>query len=273
VPLTLTNLGEDYFLTLSLNLPSYTMKLFKNNPTSGLTAAQKDALVNANFTESTFTGYASKTLTAGLWVVTQGNPTSAAYPQQTFTRTSTGTAELVYGYTVHRTSDGLLCWFEEFPGPISTSTNGDTIVVTPTMTLDDNQEATVAAEGLQASHSMTGSNSYTASGSADFSLANFDADGTRNYAVHLDTALNTSAAGTWALYLHVDGVSVSRMAHIGSLTVAVDDYVSAQALWQPSTGQYDLTIQHTEETGSSTLQYFAAATMPRKFWIEDVGPR
>lgn len=272
MPLTLTNTGEEWFLQLALNLGNYTMKLYQNNPSAGLTAAQKDLLVNASFTEATFTGYAAKTLTAGGWATSGTDPRTATYPQQTFTRTSTGAAQLIYGYTVHRVSDGLLCWFEEFPGPISTSTNGDTIQITPIMTMDDHQEATVAARGLLASQSLTSVQPYTASGTSDMALNNFDADGTRNYAIHVDTAINTSGAAAWALYLHVDGVSVSRLAHTdnGSTT---DMYVSSSFLWQPATGQYDLTVAHVEESGTATLSYYAAATMPRKIWIEDIGPR
>lgn len=273
--LTLTNLGEEWFLQLSLNLGNYTMKLYQNNATAGLTAAQKDLLVNANFTEATFTGYAAKTLTAPGWSTSGTDPRTAVYAQQTWTRTSTGTAQLIYGYTVHRVSDGLLCWFEEFAGPISTSTNGDTIIITPTMTMDDNQEATVAARGLTGTQFSSTSNSsgYTATGLTDMVMNNFDADATRNYRIHLSASMLLNGSGTWLAYLNIDGTRTERLGIITGSGGLNYDFLSTACLWQPSTAQYDLAIEVFESSGTATLTFEAASDSPRRFWLEDIGPR
>lgn len=268
--LHIPNQSEEIMLDLILAANTQ-LKLHTNDVTAGLTETQLNALTEASFTEATFTGYAAKTLTGGSWVTTQATPSTGTYAQQTFTRTSTGAAQVIYGYHVTRSSDGKLLWHERFPGPISTSTNGDTIQITPTLTLDDNQEADVAAQGLKVIQSQTAASAaYTANATTDFSLANFDADGTRNYRVNLSTSWYVTGTGVWTAYLQIDGTSVARMGHI---TTNSDDYVSTSWVWQPVTGQYDLTIWLNEESGTSSLNFFAAATMSREFWIEDIGPR
>lgn len=123
--------------TWSLGVTS-TLKLYTNNVTSSLTAAQIDALDETDFTEATFTGYSAATLTGGSWTVTGGNPTSAVYAQQTFTSSADQTAQDVYGYFVVRASDGAAIYFEQFTdGPYTVEFNADNIKVTPRITLDD----------------------------------------------------------------------------------------------------------------------------------------
>jgi hypothetical protein len=117
-----------------------TLLLFTNDPEAGLTAAQKKALTNASFTAATFTGYANKTLTAATWVVTAGLPTKAEYPAQTFTRTSTGAAQLVRGYWIRRNTDSRLLGYEYFPGPLSFEFNADTYTFTPRVTILDSDD-------------------------------------------------------------------------------------------------------------------------------------
>lgn len=273
--LVITNLGEEWFLQLALNLGNYTLKLYQNNPTVGLTAAQKDLLVNANFTEATFTGYAAKTLTGGSWSTSGTDPRQAAYAQQTFTRTSTGATQTIYGYTVHRTSDGLLCWFEDFAGPISTTTNGDTIRVTPIMTLDDDQEATVTARGVQGTpfSSTTLGTTYTTTTVTDMVVNNFDATSDRNYVIRMNAACFTTGAGTWFSKLYIDGADVARLGALTGASGNTDGYHSGAYLWQPATGQYDLAVAAVELSGTASFTYYADSVDPRQFWVEDVGPR
>lgn len=128
--------GEEAFLDLVLAV-GYTARLYRNNVVSGLTEEQIDALAAGAFTEANFAGYAAATLTGGSWTTTQGNPSTGVYAQQTFTRSSTGTAQLIYGYYVTLTAGGALRWFEHFPAPISVEFNGDAIQITPRVTLDD----------------------------------------------------------------------------------------------------------------------------------------
>lgn len=107
------------------------LRLFKSNTTP----AETDTA--ATYTEATFTGYAAETLTAASWVVTEGAPGDATYPQVTFTSTADQTAEPIYGYYLTRVTSGRIAWAERFPaGPYSIANNGDAIKVTPIITLD-----------------------------------------------------------------------------------------------------------------------------------------
>jgi microcystin-dependent protein len=134
--LQVVNQGEEAFLDLILAV-NYTLKLYQNNVESGLTETQKNALTESSFTEATFTGYSSKALTGGSWVTTPSDPSTGTYAQQTFTRTSTGTAQLIYGYYIVKTTGGALQWYEHFDGPVSIEFNGDALRVTPSITLDE----------------------------------------------------------------------------------------------------------------------------------------
>lgn len=117
-----------------------TLALFTNDPAAGLTAAQKKALTHASFTAATFAGYAAKTLTAATWVVTAGLPTKAEYPAQTFSRSSTGAAQIVRGYWIRRNTDNRLLTFEYFPGPLSFEFIGDEYTFNPRVPVGDRDD-------------------------------------------------------------------------------------------------------------------------------------
>lgn len=129
------NQAEEAWLDLITDV-DMTLRLYRNNVTSGLTDEQIEALTQASFTEANFAGYAASSMTTS-WTTTQGNPSTATRAQVSFIRSSTGTAQLIYGYYVTRNSDGALQWFEHFDGPISVEFINDTVNVTPTLTLDD----------------------------------------------------------------------------------------------------------------------------------------
>lgn len=131
--------AEEHFLDLILAV-NYTLHLFKNDVTNGLTATQIDALTEAAFTEADFAGYSSKALTGGSWTTTAGNPCVGTYAEQTFTRSSTGTVQTLYGYYVTRTSDGALEWFEYFSPSFDLEFINEFITVTPRVTLADTQD-------------------------------------------------------------------------------------------------------------------------------------
>lgn len=137
--LVVVNQGEEAFLDLVLSV-GYTLRLFKNDVTAGLTTGQVDALTEAAFTEANFTGYSAKTLTGGSWTSTPGDPAAAVYAQQAFTASADQTAQTVYGYYVTLTSGGALRWFEEFGSPVTVQFNNEQIRVTPRMTLSDTQD-------------------------------------------------------------------------------------------------------------------------------------
>jgi hypothetical protein len=109
------------------------LRLFKNN----ITPASTDVL--ADYTESTFTGYAAVTLTSGSWTVTaatSGAPATATQTSATtFTCTGT-TSELTYGYYLLQTAGTGLMWAERFSdGPYTIANNGDKVILTPSITL------------------------------------------------------------------------------------------------------------------------------------------
>ncbi len=107
------------------------LKLYQNN----ITPAETD--VAATYTVATFTGYASITLTASSWTVTEGAPSDASYAQQTFTSSADQASQSIYGYYFTRVTSGRIAWAERFPaGPYPIANNGDNIKVTPKYTYD-----------------------------------------------------------------------------------------------------------------------------------------
>ncbi len=102
---------------------------------SNTTPAEADTV--GTYTEATFTGYASITLTGASWTVTPGAPSSAAYAQQTFTSSAGSQNQNIYGYFLKRLSTGDIVYAERFSdAPYNIANNGDAIRVTPTITAD-----------------------------------------------------------------------------------------------------------------------------------------
>ena len=105
------------------------IKLYTNDYTP-----VEDDLVG-NYTEISGGGYSSITFTPANWTIVPGDPSTATYPQVTWT--FTGSAGLVYGYYIVRATGGELLWAERFSnGPYNMQNNGDQIAFTPTITLD-----------------------------------------------------------------------------------------------------------------------------------------
>jgi len=102
------------------------LKLYSNN----ITPSDTDTAVT--YTEATFPGYTAITLTGSSWGAGSGGVTSFA--QQTFTRSTTGTAENIYGYYVVQAVSGILMWSErDASAPFACTNAGDNIKVTPTL--------------------------------------------------------------------------------------------------------------------------------------------
>lgn len=139
--LIIPNAFEEELLDLLIDVTAlgggWNLRLFTNDVTAGLTPDQVDQLDASDFTEASFTGYSAQNVTNTGWSFVQGNPTTATGPTKTFTRSSTGTAQNIYGYYFTAVSDGDLAWFEQFPGPISIEFEDDAIAITPRLTLDD----------------------------------------------------------------------------------------------------------------------------------------
>lgn len=134
--LVVVDQAEEAWLDLILAV-NYTLRLYRNDATAGLTQAQIDALTEANFTEANFTGYSAVALTGGAWTTTQGNPTTGSYAQQTFTSSATQTQQTLYGYYLTRTSDAKLMWFEPFVSPVQIEFISEYVKITPRITLQD----------------------------------------------------------------------------------------------------------------------------------------
>lgn len=106
------------------------LRLFSNNVTPG----ESDVL--ATYTQVTGGGYAAQTLTGASWVISAGDPSVAVYPQVTFS--FTGAVGNVYGYFIVSTTSNTVVWAERFTdGPYNVSQSGDSIRVTPRITLSD----------------------------------------------------------------------------------------------------------------------------------------
>ena len=106
------------------------LKLYVTNTT--LAAAD----TAASYTEMSTMGYAAKTLTAASWTVAQTGAAvaGASYADQVFTFTG-GTLVTVYGYFLVDSSSGVLLGSALLDTPIPIQNNGDTITVSPRITL------------------------------------------------------------------------------------------------------------------------------------------
>ncbi len=105
------------------------LKLYSSDTTPAETDTQ------ATYTETTGGGYADTALVAANWTVTPGNPTTASYPEITFS--FTGAAGNVYGYYVVQEISGALMWAERFTNaPLNIQNNGDEIRITLQITLE-----------------------------------------------------------------------------------------------------------------------------------------
>ena len=126
------NAAEDVMLQNILNKTApqnQTLKLYTNNVTPG------EGDTESAYTEASGNGYAAKTLTGSSWSITPGAPSEASYAQQTWT--FTGNLGNVYGYFVVQTTSGKIMWAERFSdGPYNVVNNGDTVSVTPKLTLE-----------------------------------------------------------------------------------------------------------------------------------------
>lgn len=129
--LLVPNNGEGDMLAYMLNKitpEGLVLKLFVND----ITPSETDTA--ASYTEASGNGYANVALTGSLWTITEGSPSNASYPEQSFL--FTGDAGNVYGYFLVRAGSGRIAWAERFSDGPYDIVSGDTIKITPTLTLD-----------------------------------------------------------------------------------------------------------------------------------------
>lgn len=129
--LNVPDVGENIALEALVNKTApqnLVLKLYSNN----ITPSDTDTAVT--YTEATFTGYSAATLTGASWnAASAGSITYSA--QQSFTRTSTGVTENIYGYFIVQAVSGTLVWSErDSSAPFAVTNNGDKILITPTIT-------------------------------------------------------------------------------------------------------------------------------------------
>lgn len=132
--LLVPNNGEGDILAYTVNKSApenLVLRVFTNN----ITPAETDTA--ATYTEAAFTGYSAITLTGANWTITEGAPSNAAYPQQTFTSSAGSQSVSCYGYYLTRATSGRIAWAERFSdGPYTIVNNGDDFKVTPIFTGD-----------------------------------------------------------------------------------------------------------------------------------------
>lgn len=129
--LNFPDVGENIALEALVNKTApqnLVLRLYSNNITPS------DTDVAGTYTEATFAGYAAITLTGASWnAAAAGSITYGS--QQTFTRTSTGAPENIYGYYCTQITSGILAYSErDGAAPFAVTNNGDQIRITPTIT-------------------------------------------------------------------------------------------------------------------------------------------
>jgi len=133
MPIVFANAGEVIALRNIVNNTapqSLVLKLYTNNKTPAKTD------VAADYTEASGYGYSAVTLTPANFTFTAGDPSSASYPQITFT--FTGAAGYIYGYFVIQSSSGSLLFANRFTNaPIQIANAGDEIRITLSITLNN----------------------------------------------------------------------------------------------------------------------------------------
>lgn len=110
-----------------------TLRLFKND----VTPDDADNVNASGYTEATFTGYSAVAFTAANWTVTTAHPAVASYAQQTFTSSADQSTQNIYGYYITNAGGSLVVAERFTDGPYAISANGQTIKVTPTISLTD----------------------------------------------------------------------------------------------------------------------------------------
>jgi hypothetical protein len=104
------------------------LKLFKSNttPAAGDTAA--------TYTEADFPGYAASNCTNWTASTVASSVATSSADQKTFSRSSTGTAQNIYGYFVLDSGGNLLFAERDPSAPIPLTNSGDAYLVTPKFT-------------------------------------------------------------------------------------------------------------------------------------------
>lgn len=145
----LVNQGETLALNLLVNaesLEDVVLRLFKNDVESGLSAAQKEALTEADFTEADFTGYAAVTLVgdgggaSNEWTATPGDPGEITHAEVVFASTASQAAQQIFGWYLTRVTGGELVMYDYLNAAVTIENDGDQIRITPKLTAQDTND-------------------------------------------------------------------------------------------------------------------------------------
>lgn len=127
--LNVPDVGENKILEMIVNktaAENLVAKLYKNNITPS------DTDTAGTYTEATFPGYASITLTGASWGTASAGSISYG-SQQTWTCSGASTDD-IYGYYIVQLTSGVLIWSErDANAPFAVRNSGDQVKLTPTI--------------------------------------------------------------------------------------------------------------------------------------------
>lgn len=96
-----------------------------------------ETTVESDMTEATFAGYSEQTATGWTAPTTVSSKAKTVADVLIFTRSTTGTAQTIYGYWAEPSdSPGDVLWSEKFSSPITLTNAGEGIALTPTFTVN-----------------------------------------------------------------------------------------------------------------------------------------
>lgn len=119
-------------LRTNWNSTAIRIHLFKSNTTPST------ASVIGDFTEADFAGYSAQNLVTWAAPSVTSHVARMTAANRTFTRSTTGTAQNIYGYYVTDNSDTVLLWAErDGAAPIVLTNAGDSYTITPALSQQD----------------------------------------------------------------------------------------------------------------------------------------
>lgn len=114
------------------NATALKLGLYKSNTTPTVNS------ILANFTECDFAGYVRQSITGWTAPTVAANIASMTADPKTFTRSSTGAAQFIYGYLIIDNAGTVLYAAERDPNaPITVTVLGDSYTVTPGLKIKD----------------------------------------------------------------------------------------------------------------------------------------
>lgn len=114
------------------NTTALRLHLFKSNTTP------TTSTVIGDFTEADFPGYAAVDIITWAAATVAAHVATIAAALRTFTRSTTGAVQNIYGYYVTNNANTILWWSERDPNaPIPLTNAGDSYTITPQLTDQD----------------------------------------------------------------------------------------------------------------------------------------